>query len=114
LHALTSVKDTFQWEGKKQKYFDTLKEKISTAPVLTLLNLQQTFEIEIDASGYAMGELLMQYRKPIGYHSGTFNQVGVNYPTYDEELYGLVQRVKKWKHYLLGKEKIIHTDRQPL
>jgi hypothetical protein len=26
----------------------------------------------------------------------------------------LVQSVKKWKHYLMGKETIIHTDHQPL
>jgi hypothetical protein len=91
-----------------------LKEKISTAPVLALPNLQQPFEIETDASGYAMGAVLMQYRKPICYHSETFNQVVVNYPTYDKELYALVQSVKKWKHYLLGKETIIHTDHQPL
>jgi hypothetical protein len=91
-----------------------LKEKISTAPVLTLLNLQWPFEIETDASGYAMGAVLMEYRKPICYHSETFNQVVVNYPTYDKELYALVQSVKKWKHYLLGKETIIHIYHQPL
>jgi hypothetical protein len=61
-----------------------------------------------------MGAILMQYRKPICYHSKTFNQVVFNYPTYDKELYALVQSVKKWKHYLLGKEIIIHTDHQPL
>jgi hypothetical protein len=33
-HALTNVKNTFQWGGKQQKYFDTFKEKISTALVL--------------------------------------------------------------------------------
>ena len=110
LHALTSVKNTFQWEGKKQKQFDTLKEKISTAPVLALLNLQQLFEIETDANEYAMGAVLMQYHKPICYHSETFNQVVVNYPTYDKELYALVQRIKKWKHCLLGKETTIHID----
>ena len=60
-----------------------------------------------------MGAILMQYRKPIYYHSETFNQV-VNYPTYDKELYALVQSIKKWKHYLLGKETIIHIDHQPL
>jgi hypothetical protein len=60
-----------------------------------------------------MGAVLMQYHKPICYHSETFNQV-VNYHTYDKELYALVQSVKKWKNYLLGKEKIIHTDHQPL
>jgi hypothetical protein len=49
-----------------------------------------------------MGEVLMQYCKPIFYHSETFNQVIVNYSTYDKELYALVQSIKKWKHYLLG------------
>jgi hypothetical protein len=108
------VKNTFQWEGKQQKDLNTLKGNISTAPVLALSNLQQPFEIETDASGYTMGAVLMQYRKPICYHSANFNQAIVNYPKYDKELYALVQSVKKWKHYLLGKETIIHTDHQPL
>jgi hypothetical protein len=60
LHALTSVKNTFQWEGKQQNVFKILKEKISTTPVLALSNLQQPFEIETDASGHAMGAVLMQ------------------------------------------------------
>jgi hypothetical protein len=114
LHALTNVKNTLQWQGKQQKDFDTLKKKISTTPVLALSNLQQPFEIETNVSEYAMGAVLMQYRKPICYHSKTFNQVVVNYPTYDKDLYALVQSVKKWKHYLLGKETIIHTYHQPL
>jgi hypothetical protein len=87
LHALTSVKNTFQWEGKQQKSFETLKEKISTTPILALLNLQQLFEIKIDANGYDMGAVLMQYHKLICYHFETFNQAVVNYPTYDQELY---------------------------
>ena len=56
----------------------------------------------------------MQHHKPIFYHSDTFTQAVINYPTYDKELYALVQSVKKWKHYLMGKETIIHTDHQPL
>jgi hypothetical protein len=114
LHALTSVKNTFQWEGKQQKGFDTLKEKINTALVLTLSNLQQPFEIDTDANGYAMGAVLMQYRKPSCYHFKTFNQVVVNYRTCDKEVYALVQSVNKWNHYLLGKETIIHIDHRPL
>jgi hypothetical protein len=110
----TSVKNTFQWEGKKQKYFDTLKENISIAQVLALPNIQKPFEIETNANRYAMGVVLMKNRKPICYHSETFNQVVVNYPTYDKELYALVPSVKKWNHYLLGNETIIHTDHQPL
>ena len=103
-----------QWEGKKHKTFDTLKGKIGTTPILALPNIQQPFEIETDASGYAMGAILMQYRKPICYHSETFNQVVVNYPTYDTKLNALVKSVKKWNHYLLRNETIIHTDHRPL
>jgi hypothetical protein len=108
------MKNTFQWGGKQQKAFNTLKEKINITPILALLNLQQPFQTKKDASGYTMGEVLMQYRKPICYHSKTFNEVVVNYTTYDKELYALVQSVNKWKHYLLGKETIIHTDHQSL
>jgi hypothetical protein len=114
LHALTGLNKVFQWGGKQQKAFDTLKEKISTTPVLALPDLQRPFEIETDASDYAMGAVLMQHGKPICYHSETFNSAVVNYPTYDKELYALVQSVKKWKHYLMGKETVIHTDHQPL
>jgi hypothetical protein len=32
------------------------------------------------------------------------------YGIYGKELYALVQVVNKWKHYLMGRETIIHTD----
>ena len=38
----------------------------------------------------------------------------MEYTTYDKEHYALVQSVKKWKHYLMVKETIIHTDHWPL
>jgi hypothetical protein len=78
---LTSTKKVFHWGGKKQKSFETLKEKINTIPVLALLDLKQPFEIETDASDYAMGEVLIQRRKPICYHSETFTGVVRHYPT---------------------------------
>ena len=61
-----------------------------------------------------MGAVLMQQKKPICYHSEKFSQAVINYPTYDKELYALAQSVKNWKHYLIGKETIIHMDHQPL
>jgi hypothetical protein len=67
------VKQVFQWGGKQQKSFDTLKEKISTTPVLALPDLKQPFEIQTDASEYAMGAVLMQHGKPICY-SGSFQK----------------------------------------
>ena len=43
LHALTGYKFSFQWEGKQQKSFDSLKQKIVTTPILALPDLQQPF-----------------------------------------------------------------------
>eukprot|EP00253_Pinus_taeda_P030700 PITA_30700 len=46
MHAVTSAKHAFQWGGKQQKAFESLKEKISSAPVLALPDLRQPFEIQ--------------------------------------------------------------------
>jgi hypothetical protein len=109
-----SAKKVFQWGGKQQKAFETLKENISIAPIMELPYVQHPFEIQIDARRYAMGTVFMKRGKPICYHSDTFTQVVINYPTYDKELYALVQSVNKSKHYLMGKETIIHIDHQSL
>lgn len=114
LHALTSVKNIFQWGGKQEKAYDALKEKISLAPVLALIDLIQSFEIQIDVSDYTMCAVLIQHGKPICFHSETFNGAVINYPTYDKELYALLQSVKRWKHYLMGKEIVIQIDHHPL
>ena len=91
-----------------------MKEKISTTSVLALPDVQRPFEIQTDASDYAMGAVLTKHVKPIYYHSETFNPIVVNYPTYDKELYALAQSVKNWKYYLMGKETVIHIDHQQL
>jgi len=78
------VKKVFQWGGKKQKDVDALKEMISSTPVLALPDLRQSFEIQTDASDYAMGVFLMQHGKPICFHLETFNGAMTNYPTYDK------------------------------
>jgi hypothetical protein len=48
------------------------------------------------------------------YHFETFHGGVLNYAMYYKEIYALIQVVKKWKHYLMGMETIIHTDHQPL
>ena len=70
--------------------------------------------MEIDASRYSMGVVLMQGGKLVCYHSKMFHNSVLNYPMYDKELYALVQVVKKWRNYFMGKETIIHTNHRPL
>lgn len=56
----------------------------------------------------------MQGRRDICYHFEVFHGVVINYPTYDKELYAFVQAIKRWKHYLMGKEIVIGIDFQSL
>jgi hypothetical protein len=86
---------------------------ISRKPILTLPNLQKPFNVEPNASGYTMGVVLMRRGKLVCYHSEMFHGGVLNYLTYDKELYALVQSIKKWKHYLMGKETIRVSFNKP-
>jgi hypothetical protein len=97
-----------------KKAFDDLKHHLCSALVLTLPNLQQPFEIETDASDYIVGVILTQHGHLVAYHSETLSDVIHKYPTYDKEMYSIVQAYHQWKHYILGKETIIHMDHKPL
>ena len=108
------MKEKFKWIGAQQQAFEELKQRLCSAPVLSLPNLQESFEIQTDASEYALGEILMPHGHLVAYHSETFSNTIRRYPTYDKELYAIVKACKQWKHYILGKETIIHTDHKPL
>ena len=58
--------------------------------VLILPDLQQPFEIETDASDYAIREVLTQQWHPMAYHSETLSDKIYKYPTYDKEMYSIV------------------------
>jgi hypothetical protein len=102
------------WGKEKQRAFDDLKHRLCSAPVLSLPDLQQPFKIETDASDYVVGAVLTQHGHPVAYHSETLSDTVRKYPTYDKEMYSIVQACRQWKHYILGKETIIHTDHKPL
>ena len=56
-----------------------LRKRITSEPVLRQLQLEQQFEVEVNASGYAIGAVLMQRdekgkRHPMAYFSSTLNK----------------------------------------
>jgi hypothetical protein len=107
-------RENFTWGKAHQQEFDDLKHCLCSTPVLSLPDLQQPFKIEIDASDYVVGAILTQNDHPIKYHSETLSNTIRKYPTYDKEMYSIVQAFLHWKHYILGKETIIHIDYKPL
>ena len=108
------VRRKIVWGQSQQQAFDDLKQRLCSSPVLSLPDLQQPFEIETDASDYVVGTILTQHGHPVAYHSETLSDVVRKYPTYDKEMYSIVQAYRQWRHYILGKETVIHTDHKPL
>ena len=58
--------------------------------MLTLPDLQQPFEIETNASDYAIGAVLTQQGHPIAYHNATLSDTVRKYPTYDKETHSIL------------------------
>ena len=86
-----SVKAKFVWSESQHKSFVELKHFLCSTPILSLPNLQQPFEIETDASDYAVGAVLTQHGNPMAYHSETLSDAVRKYTTYDKEMYSIVQ-----------------------
>jgi hypothetical protein len=114
LHELMKKGVSFHWGPAKDQAFDTLKVRLTSAPLLQLPDFGKTFELECDASGVGIGGLLMQGGKPVAYFSEKLNGPTLNYSMYDKEFYALVRSLETWQHYLWPKEFIIHSDHEPL
>ncbi|KAG7567857.1 Reverse transcriptase domain [Arabidopsis thaliana x Arabidopsis arenosa] len=104
----------FSWGEAQDQSFNTLKERLTQAPVLALPDFEVMFEVECDASGLGIGAVLHQRKRPVAFFSEKLSGAALNYPTYDKELYALVRALETWQHYLLSKEFIIHTDHETL
>jgi len=46
----------------------------------------------------------------MAYDSETLSDTIWKYPTYEKEMYSIMQVYWKWKHYIMGKEMVIHID----
>ena len=60
LNNLTCKDTPWTWEKEEQYAFNTLKHRITEDPILRQPQLEKQFELEVDASGYAIGAVLMQ------------------------------------------------------
>jgi len=103
----------FNWDSECQVAFETLKKRISEAPILKGPNWKLPFHISTDASDSALGAVLGQkYLTPyaIYYTSKNLTPVELNYIVTKKEFLAIVHAINKFIKYITSYEIFVHTD----
>ncbi|GJW12274.1 putative reverse transcriptase domain-containing protein [Tanacetum coccineum] len=111
---LTQKNMKFDWSEKAEAAFQLLKQKLCSAPILSLPEGSEDFVVYCDASRKGLGTVLMQREKVIAYASRQLRIHEKNYTTYDLELEAVVFALKMWRHYLYGMICVVFTDHKSL
>nr|GEY16079.1 reverse transcriptase domain-containing protein [Tanacetum cinerariifolium] len=100
------------------KAFQTLKQKLTEAPILIAPNWDLPFELMCDASDFAIGAVLgkryEKYFRPIHYASKTLTEAESNYTTTEKEMLAVVYAFEKFQSYLIMNKCIVHMDHSTL
>nr|GFD21051.1 putative reverse transcriptase domain-containing protein [Tanacetum cinerariifolium] len=104
----------FVWGNNEKEAFQTLKRKLSSAPILSFPEGSEDFLVYCDASLKGFGAMLMQREKVITYALRQLRKNEENYTTHDLELGAVVFALRLWRHYLYGTKCMVYTDHKSL
>nr|GFC61251.1 putative reverse transcriptase domain-containing protein [Tanacetum cinerariifolium] len=91
---LTQKGIKFDWGEKEKNAFQLIKQKLCSAPILTLPEGSEDFVVYCDASHKGLGVVLMQREKVIAYASRQLKIHEKTYTTHDLELGSVVFALK--------------------
>lgn len=114
LTELLKKDSKFSWTYTAQHFFDTIKQKVTEAPVLALPDFSQEFVDETDASGAGIGAVLMQNGHPLAFISKALSSKSQAMSTYEKECMAVLLAVDKWRQYLQHAPFVIFTDHKRL
>ena len=130
LNSLLAKDIPFVWNDHADLAFKRLKELLTSQPILTCPNFGKKFTLCTDASGtglgavleqegqvvayYSRGAVLEQEGQVVAYYSRGLRNAERNYSTIELECLAIVESVKRFRHYLLGREFVVVTDHKPL
>ncbi|GJY73104.1 putative nucleotidyltransferase, ribonuclease H [Tanacetum coccineum] len=94
LTSLTQKNKKYEWGVEQEEAFQTLKDNLCNAPILSLPDGVEDFVVYCDASNQGLGCVLMQRGKVIAYASRQLKIHEKNYTTHDLELGAVVFSLK--------------------
>ena len=103
--------ETFPLPETAMKSFLQLKEELKNA-VLVTYDPNETLTVETDASEFAIAATLNQKDRPVAFFSRTLSSSEKGHSSIEKEAQAVVEALKKWKHYLLGRHFRLITDQR--
>ena len=119
LTRMTKKGAVFKWTPEAQKAWETIKTKLSEAPVLAHPDINKPFVLITDASGYCIGGILAQnddfgVLHPISYGSAVLSESQQKWATWQRELYALVHFCEKYHTFLVSTDFKVIVDNTAL
>ena len=116
LYELAKPYSSFSWSSDAQTAFETIKQLLTSAPVLCAPTSDDSFIFEVDASDKGEGACLKACNSNDGkayivvVASGKVNDGDSTWNIVEKEAHAIVFATEKFRHYLLGKPFLLHTD----
>ena len=114
-------KNEWNWTELQQTAFKGLKREITFERTLIIPQPNKLFQMETDASDFAITVILSQEDekgiwRPVAFISKSLNDTERNYEIYDKEMLAIMYSFYEWAHYLKGNNQIteVLTDHQNL
>lgn len=106
----------FVWNDECQEAFDKIKVALTSPPVLAHIEGNHDLELFTDASGFALGAVLEQRNKVVGYASRTMLLAETRYSLTEQEMLSIIFATWQWRHILLNTPEPVKVfvDHRPL
>ena len=119
LTKLLKKNTKFIWDSDCQQSFETLKQKLASAPILSYPKYDKgCMVLDTDASLYGIGCVMSQIQdgeeRVLAYGSKSLSKSQRRYCTTYRELLAVITFVKEFRHFLWGRHFIIRTDHSSL
>jgi hypothetical protein len=116
-HPITSLQKKgvkFQWTLECERSFQQLKQLLTSAPIIRIVDPNEYFNVCTDACKEGLGGFLSQNGYVVCYESRKLKEHERHYATHDLELAAIVHALNKWRHYLMGKMFELRIDHNGL
>ena len=102
------------WGSEHDKALEEVKAILEERRSLAQVDCSLPYVLYTDASEEAVGAVLIQEDRPVGYFSKQLSSCEKRYSTFDREALAIVRALKHFKGWIMGQDITIFSDHKTL